>query len=96
MHLVRVVLTLVLAAAAAAAALPLHAPSHLPEYEFAKRFTPEELLGSQSSRDAFLSLMFAFEGRFHSDGVGVDLATGMTFDGTAIHPDTLLPQVTPS
>ena len=94
MHLMRVVLTLLLVAAAAALSVP--APSHLPEYEFAKRFTPEELLSSQSSRDSFMSLMFAFEGRFHSDGVGVDLATGMTFDGTAIHPDTLLPQVTPS
>jgi hypothetical protein len=37
--------------------------------------------------------MFRYEGRFHSDGVGVDFASGMTFDGTAIHPDTLLPQV---
>jgi hypothetical protein len=71
----------------------LPAASEFPAYEFAKRFTLQELLENQSSQDAFLSLMFAYEGRFHSDGVGVDMVTGMTFDGTAIDPDTLLPQV---
>jgi hypothetical protein len=83
----------VLAAPLAAGADASAAVSEPPAYEFAKRFTPEELLGNQSSRDAFMSLMFAYEGRFHSDGVGVDMATGLTFDGTAIDPGTLLPQV---
>ncbi len=85
MRCVFAVLALLLGKAAASA-------SDFPAYQFAKRFSQEDLLGSQSSRDAFLSLMFAFEGRFHSDGVGIDMVTGMTFDGTAIDSDTLLPQ----
>ena len=89
----RVALSLLLLTSAAAETTFRPLPTtDFPSYEYAKQFTPEELLGNQSSRDAFMSLMFAFEGRFHSDGVGVDMASGMTFDGTAIHPDTLLPQ----
>ncbi len=89
----RVALSLLLLSVSAAETTfrPL-ATTDFPSYEYAKLFTPEELLSNQSSRDAFMSLMFAFEGRFHSDGVGIDMASGMTFDGTAIHPATLLPQ----
>ena len=86
-------LLLLASAAAPLPAAPSSLPAAPPAYAFAQQFTAEELLGNQTARDAFMALMFEYEGRFHSDGVGVDLATGMTFDGTAIHPDTLLPQV---
>ena len=69
------------------------ARSSPPDYAFAQRFSADGLLRNATARDEFVSLMFRYEGRFHSDGVGVDFASGMTFDGTAIHPDTLLPQV---
>jgi len=80
--------------ASATAPPPLNPPPPpSPAYAFAQNFAREELLGNQSARDAFMTLMFTWEGQFHIDGVGVDMLTGMTFDGTAIHPDTLLPQV---
>jgi hypothetical protein len=92
-HIVALSLSPLLLLVTASALLSPTSSVSAPAYAFAQQFTPEDLLSNQTSRDTFISLMFTYEGRFHTDGVGVDIASGMTFDGTAIHPDTLLPQV---
>ena len=56
------------------------------DFEFAKRYTVEELLSDPSARDKFMRDVFFWEGFFHMDGVALNLSLGITFDGTGIDP----------
>ena len=61
------------------------------KYEFAKRFSQTSLFSDSNVQRDFIQQVVKYEGRFHCDGVGIDLTTGMTFDGIGIDAKTLEP-----
>jgi hypothetical protein len=48
---------------------------------FAQKYTTIELLNSEEKRKKFFNEISFHEGKFHQNGVGVNLKSGMTYDG---------------
>lgn len=51
------------------------------ECRWAEQFTRESLLNNENERRKFANLVSFWEGKFHSHGIGVNLKSGMTYDG---------------
>lgn len=54
-----------------------------PSCRFAHLFTQEQLLSSEEARQQYLEYVMYWEGQFMQDGVGINFASGLTYDG---HP----------
>ncbi len=52
---------------------------------YASKFTREELINSKEKRDLFFDYVSFYEGKFHQHGVGVNLKSGMTYDGISLY-----------
>ena len=51
---------------------------------FAPLYTAEELYKNETLRNEFKWRVFGWEGNFAKNGVGLNIATGMTYDGHGI------------
>jgi hypothetical protein len=71
--------------------LGLHICSGFQPFEFAKKYAQDQLLNNAEARSQFVKEVFAWESFFHTDGVGVNITLGVTYDGTAIDPTTGIP-----
>eukprot|EP01133_Synstelium_polycarpum_P013884 gene13884-16378_t len=52
--------------------------------KFAPLFTTDDIKNSPAKRAELMKMIIHYEGNFHSDNVGVNVATGMTIDGCSI------------
>ena len=54
-----------------------------PTCRFAHQYTQEQLGASEEAQQRYIESIMYWEGKFHQDGVGINFASGLTYDG---HP----------
>ena len=62
----------------------------LGECRFASLYSPQDLYTNSTLRDEFKWRVFGYEGNFAKNGVGLNIATGMTYDGHGINYTTFV------
>ncbi len=66
---------------------------HSQECRYASRYDIRDLVSSETVRNRFMLEMAFWEGKFNVDGLGVNRASGLTYDGHGIDYDTGLPHL---
>eukprot|EP00698_Gefionella_okellyi_P009310 TRINITY_DN2361_c0_g1_i3.p1 TRINITY_DN2361_c0_g1~~TRINITY_DN2361_c0_g1_i3.p1 ORF type:complete len:435 (+),score=91.75 TRINITY_DN2361_c0_g1_i3:65-1306(+) len=62
-----------------------------PDYQYAFKYRSEDIFSNTNVAEAFMADAFKWEARFHTDGVGVSIGAGTTYDGHGIDSLTGLP-----
>ena len=56
-----------------------------PSCRFAHQYTTQQLITNATARQEYLKNVMYWEGKFHQDGVGLNVASGLTYDGHGLN-----------
>jgi len=56
-----------------------------PSCRFARQYTTTQLISNATARQEYLKNVMYWEGKFHADGVGLNTASGLTYDGHSLN-----------